>query len=364
VGEWRAVDAEDLLQVEACNVNELADDSIVRFLHLAYLIVSTKTHDHRGRWAPIRTWRFPTIRGAGSGSYTLRGRGAGRIRRTGPFRQPVKINSVRSFDRRLDGFATGREVLPTCFVIMPLSTPPHAVPAYESDDHFRHALAELHTPAIRRAGYDVIPPKVENSEVIQAEIIKHLATADLVVCDISTLNPNVIFELGICVALDRPVAMIKDDQTPVIPFDNSIVSCHTYDSRMLSWTVRKEIPRLAAWVQRAGEQKRNALWRHFGPDAQGLPTAQRAGGQTSSTSDFDTAVEKLIQLGGLARRRWDYDLGLDPPRRAVRLTLAAPPPGFLEKALLEGAAELGLTLEIAVRLVSRTARTARPEGPR
>lgn len=240
--------------------------------------------------------------------------------------------------------------MPTCFVIMPLSTPPDLARPYESEDHFGHVLAELHTPAISQAGYDVIPPKVENSEVIQAEIIKNLATADLVVCDISTLNPNVIFELGIRVALDGPVAMIRDNRTPVIPFDNSIVSCHTYDARMLAWTIRKEIPRLAAWVRRAGQQNRNALWRHFGPDARREPFGQ--GG--SASPDFDGAVEQLLRFSGLARRRWDYDLGVDPPRRAVRLTLAELPSEFLQAAMRKEAAKLELTLEIAVRLTPRT----------
>src|SRR6478752_965366 len=100
---------------------------------------------------------------------------------------------------------------------MPLSTP---AGVYESVDHFQHALGELHTPAIREAGYEVIPPKVATSAVVLAEIIRNVETADLIVCDISTLNPNVMFELGMCVARNRPVAMIKDDRTREIPFDN------------------------------------------------------------------------------------------------------------------------------------------------
>ncbi len=240
---------------------------------------------------------------------------------------------------------------------MPLSTPPGLVEKYEGAKHFRYAFAELHAPAIRQAGYEVIPPMVENSEVIQAEIIRNLATADLVVCDLSTLNPNVFFELGIRVAMDRPVALIKDDQTPAIPFDNAPVSCHTYASQMWTWTVREEIPRLAEWVRRAGEQDRNALWRHFGhvtrADLIGNNTP-RAVKDEPANAEFYAAVDRLVEIAGLARRRWEYDLGVDPPRRAVRLTLAALPSPFLRDALREEAANLGLRLEVAVRLTPPT----------
>lgn len=37
--------------------------------------------------------------------------------------------------------------------------------------------------------------------------------ADMVLCDMSRLNANVFFELGIRTALDRPAALVKDDQT-------------------------------------------------------------------------------------------------------------------------------------------------------
>ena len=161
-------------------------------------------------------------------------------------------------------------------------------------------------------------------------------------------------------ALDGPVAMIKDDRTSVIPFDNSIVSCHTYDSRIHPWTVRKEIPLLAEWVRRAGQQERNALWRHFGHEAGRKPLAREAREPGASDPEFHAAVAQLVGFGGLARRRWDFDLGLDPPRRAVRLTLAAMPSEFLQVALYHEAGRLGLTLELAVRLTPRPPRTGRP----
>ena len=109
--------------------------------------------------------------------------------------------------------------MPACFVIMPIATLPDFLDAYGGDeDHFTHVLECVFRPALVQAGYNVIPPSVSNSQIIQALIIKNLETADLVLCDISTSNPNVFFELGIRVALDRPVALVKDNLTPYCSF--------------------------------------------------------------------------------------------------------------------------------------------------
>ena len=153
----------------------------------------------------------------------------------------------------------------TCFVIMPITTPLGVVDSYGGDEtHFEHVLAHLFTPAVEQAGYELIPPAVVSSEVIQAAIIRNLEKADLVLCDISGWNANVFFELGIRVALDRPVALVKDSRTDLIPFDNAPVSCHTYDSRLDPWVLGSEVPKLAQFIRAASEQQRNALWRYFG----------------------------------------------------------------------------------------------------
>ena len=155
--------------------------------------------------------------------------------------------------------------MPKCFVIMPISTAIDLKADYGDDpDHFKHVLDYLFKPALEYAKYDMIPPSVLNSQVIQAEIIHNLEVADLVLCDISQGNANVFFELGIRVALDRPVALVKDSKTSVIPFDNALVNCHTYDARIVPWRLEAEIKKLAQFVQSAGTQERNALWKYFG----------------------------------------------------------------------------------------------------
>ena len=49
--------------------------------------------------------------------------------------------------------------------------------------------------------------------IIQGNIVEHLFDDDIVICDVSAENPNVMLELGMRLAFDKPVVVIKDDVT-------------------------------------------------------------------------------------------------------------------------------------------------------
>jgi hypothetical protein len=49
--------------------------------------------------------------------------------------------------------------------------------------------------------------------IIQKRIIQNLYENPIVVCDVSGKNPNVMFELGLRLAFDKPVIIVKDDKT-------------------------------------------------------------------------------------------------------------------------------------------------------
>ncbi|QTD91747.1 hypothetical protein [Burkholderia anthina] len=56
--------------------------------------------------------------------------------------------------------------------------------------------------------------------IIHKSIVQNLYNADIVICDVSTKNPNVMFELGMRLAFDKPTIIIKDDKTDY-SFDTS-----------------------------------------------------------------------------------------------------------------------------------------------
>lgn len=63
--------------------------------------------------------------------------------------------------------------------------------------------------------------------VIQKRIVQNLYENELIICDVSCRNANVMFELGMRLAFDKPVILIKDDKTPY-SFDTSPVEHLTY----------------------------------------------------------------------------------------------------------------------------------------
>jgi len=183
---------------------------------------------------------------------------------------------------------------------MPISTPKSLLSLYRDDsDHFTHILNHLFVPAIEKAGFEAILPKVEGADVIHAKIIKNIEQSDLVLCDMSALNPNVFFELGIRTAVDKPACMVVDDITVNVPFDTSIVNYHTYKSSIDPWILSSEIEKLYSHILATKvDGERNPLWRYFGLSAK------------AQFSEKETGIEAKIdlmnmRLNGLARQLSD-----------------------------------------------------------
>ncbi|MFS8184215.1 hypothetical protein ACMG4P_22060 [Pseudovibrio denitrificans] len=114
-----------------------------------------------------------------------------------------------------------------CFAIMPISD----VEGYETG-HFKRVYEDLITPACIGAGFTPrIASDVKETNLIQLDILKRLLDAPMAICDISTHNPNVLFELGIRQAFDKPTVIIQEKGTKGI-FDISSIRYTEYDKRM------------------------------------------------------------------------------------------------------------------------------------
>jgi hypothetical protein len=106
-----------------------------------------------------------------------------------------------------------------CFVIMPISN--HT--DYETG-HFDRVYEEIIRPAVEQAGFE---PKraddIKQTHIIIIDILKSIVDSDMAICDLSSLNPNVMYELGIRQMTKKPVVLIKDSKTKRI-FDIGILS--------------------------------------------------------------------------------------------------------------------------------------------
>jgi hypothetical protein len=96
------------------------------------------------------------------------------------------------------------------FVVMPFSEKL----AGHQPGFFSEVLTNLITPAAVEAGFKVETAKREGSDVIQSTIVNDLLNADLVIADLTDHNPNVLFELGLRMAFDKPIALIRARGTP------------------------------------------------------------------------------------------------------------------------------------------------------
>ena len=101
-----------------------------------------------------------------------------------------------------------------CFVIMPIGD----TEGYEKE-HFSTVYKHLLKPAIQKAGYH--PERADeilSTNLIAADIIERIYKTPIAVCDISSCNPNVFYELGIRHTCSLPIVLIKDKKTNN-PFD-------------------------------------------------------------------------------------------------------------------------------------------------
>lgn len=103
-----------------------------------------------------------------------------------------------------------------CFVVSPIGKEGSAIRS-DADK----LLAHIITPPLECAGYQVErSDNIRDIDRIDETILDKLASADLVIADVTTPNPNVYFELGYRKALGKPVLPLALSGTE-LPFDIS-----------------------------------------------------------------------------------------------------------------------------------------------
>lgn len=143
--------------------------------------------------------------------------------------------------------------LPICFVIMPF--------VERTDDYatgfFTEVFASVFKPAIEQAGFEARTAKRQGSDVIQATIVNELLDSHLVLCDLTEHNPNVLFELGVRMASELPIALVKATGTnPIFDIDH-MLRVESYNPNMWPSTVSSDVPKLAAHIEEAWAARDN-----------------------------------------------------------------------------------------------------------
>jgi hypothetical protein len=113
----------------------------------------------------------------------------------------------------------------TCGLIMPISQLDSLPAAHwdEIKEIITRTVEEIPDPRFTAR----LVSEGDDAGVIHKRIIQNVYSADVAVCDVSGRNANVMFELGMRLAFDKPTVIIKDDQTPRI-FDTDVIEYVEY----------------------------------------------------------------------------------------------------------------------------------------
>jgi hypothetical protein len=151
----------------------------------------------------------------------------------------------------------------TCGIIMPISSIDNC-----PTEHWKE-VQDILKDAISSADFVArLVSESEDSGIIQKRIIQNLYSDPIVVCDVSGKNPNVMFELGMRLAFDKPTIVVKDDKTDY-SFDTSPIEHILYprDLRFSSIVKFKEAltEKVMGTYKQATENKDYTTFlKHFG----------------------------------------------------------------------------------------------------
>jgi hypothetical protein len=113
-----------------------------------------------------------------------------------------------------------------CGIIMPI-----AQHQDYSKEHWKEVLLIL-VETINQTEFE---PRLVSDDVaiglIHERIVNNIYTDDIVICDVSSKNPNVMFELGMRLAFDKPTIIIKDEKTGY-SFDTGVIEHINYPSSL------------------------------------------------------------------------------------------------------------------------------------
>ena len=187
---------------------------------------------------------------------------------------------------------TPEKAKPTCFVIMPISD----IQGYESG-HFGRVYEHLLKPAIISAGY--IPVRADDTvktDYIVVGIIQKIVESDIVICDLSAKNPNVMYELGIRHAFNKAVALVKDKRTDKV-FDIQGLRYTEYDETLRIDSVQKDTMKICESIKETAntDQKGiNSVVQLAGIKAAEVPAGQLVSGETQLILSAIAALEKRV----------------------------------------------------------------------
>lgn len=122
-----------------------------------------------------------------------------------------------------------------------------------SKGHFQRVYTDLIIPACTKSGFKAIrADDVKESNFIHLDILQKLLDCPMAVCDLSSSNPNVLFDLALRQAFDKPVALIQELGTKQI-FDIAPLRYTEYRKERVYHEVLEDQSKIATSIQDTAE---------------------------------------------------------------------------------------------------------------
>ena len=173
-----------------------------------------------------------------------------------------------------------------CGIVRPIAAMGDYPAAHWQDVH--DILAE----AAVDAGYQArLVSESDAVGIILGNIVSNLYSDEIVICDVSGRNPNVMFELGMRVAFEKPTIIVTDDKTP-FSFDVSPVKHIVYPATLRFSNIVKFKADIAAAIPATIAASKTEGYRgylqQFGPIK-----VVELGTREFSVSDFASELEEI-----------------------------------------------------------------------
>ena len=203
---------------------------------------------------------------------------------------------------------------PVCGVIMPISH----VDSDHTEEHWEK-VKEIIFEAITEAGCNPQPVWEGGShDIIQTQILQNIFENTIVVCDLSTKNPNVMLEIGMRLTTKKPTILIAEKGTK-LPFDTSIFHTEFYDKSLEFNPTKRFIERLSE-----GIVKKNAdyLANDYHPYIESFTFETVEPSKVSVTSEEHLAglverMESLVRKVESGAVEAEYDIWSDALRNSI-----------------------------------------------
>lgn len=130
--------------------------------------------------------------------------------------------------------------------------------------------------------------------VIHGRIVNNLYNSDIIICDVSGKNPNVMFELGMRLAFNKPIVIIKDKITNY-SFDTAPIEHIDYPATLHYPTIVKFKDNLKAKViatyEKSEASNQKTFLDHFGE----FHVSRIEQREVSSAEFLDKKLEMVLQ---------------------------------------------------------------------